>query len=183
MKKYYSILDGPEGGGGDPNKLPPPTPPGYTPLSTQQRADWNNFLDYLDKQKLGGNPILDKRDQTLGLQQMAAYKKANPNFSITPAMIPNIQYEQYMLRRGNSFPGMSSSDLNYIRKGMTPAYMTRPISDVDSWLGSYTSKEYYPTAYRSDNQGNKWDFGVNVEDYAKSLIDPSLAEKYKVKSQ
>jgi hypothetical protein len=180
MKKYYSILDGPSGGGGDPNKLPPPTPPGYTPLSVEQRAQWNGFLDYLDKQKLGGNPVLDKRDQTLGLQQMAAYKKANPNFSITPQMIGSIQYEQQMLRKGDSFPGLKPEELAYMRKGLSPAYMARPISDVDNWLGSYTSKEYYPTSTRADNQGNKWNFGNDFESYVRSLSDPSLAEKYKV---
>jgi hypothetical protein len=182
MRKYYSILnEGGTGGGGDPNKLPPPQPKGYTPLTVQNRSDWNGFLDYLDKQKLGGNPVLDKRDQTLGLQQMAAYKKANPNFSITPEMIPNIQYEQYQLRKGDSFPGLKPEELQYMRNGLSPAYMARPVSDPDAWLGSLTSKEYYPTATRADNHGNKYSFGVNFEDYVRSLSDPSIQEKYKVK--
>jgi len=177
-----NILDsGPAEGGGDPNKLPPPTPLGYTPLSVSQRAEWNNFLDYLDKQKLGGNPVLDKRDQTLGLQQMAAYKKANPNFSITPEMIPFIQYEQYQLRKGTSFSNLTPEQLKYLRQG-SDAYINRPISDPDGWLGSLTSKEYYMTARRGTNMGYSYDFGPDIETYVKSLADPALAEKYKIAS-
>jgi hypothetical protein len=182
MIKYYSILDGGPNTGGDPNKLPPPQPKGYVPLTVQQRSDWNGFLDYLDKQKLGGNPVLDKRDQTLGLQQMAAYKKANPNFSITPEMIPNIQYEQYQLRKGDSFSDLTPEQLKYIRQG-SDAYINRPISDPDGWLGSLTSKEYYMTAERGTNMGYSYKFGPDIETYVKSLADPALAEKYKVKSQ
>jgi hypothetical protein len=182
MRKYYDILDSGGGGGSDPNKLPPPTPTGYVPLTVEQRAQWNGFLDYLDKQKLGGNADLDKRDQSLGLQQMAAYKKANPNFSITPDQIKNIQYEQYQLRKGDSFSTLTPEQLKYVRNGLNPAFMSRPVSPVDGWLGSITSKLYYPTAHRGTNIEGSYDFGPDVETYVNSLGNSDLAQKYKVTS-
>jgi hypothetical protein len=176
-----NILDsGPAEGGGDPNKLPPPQPANYQPLSVEERAQWNNFLDYLDKQKLGGNPVLDQRDQSLGLKQLAAYKKANPSFAITPDRIPSIQYEQYQLRKGDSFSNLTPEQLKYVRNGLNPAYMAHEVSPIDGWLGSITSKLYYPTAYRSDNRGNKYMFNTDIESYVNSLKDSNLQDKFKV---
>jgi hypothetical protein len=182
MRKYYSILDT-GGGGNDPNKLPPPQPEGYRALTVDERAQWNGFLDYLDKQKLGGSATLDQRDQSLGLKAMAAYKKANPNFTITPDRVPSIQYEQYQIRKGDSFYGLAPEQVKYVRNGLSPAYMNLPVSPVDGWLGSLTSKLRYPQAHRGTNTDGSYEFGTDVESYVKSLTDPTLEEKYKVKSQ
>ena len=166
-------------GNGDPEL--PVAPKGYKPLSVQQRKDWNNFLDYLDKSGVGGSPELDKRDQSLGLKYLEQYRQANPQTTVNKDVIPLVQYEQNLLRKGNQFPGLKPEELAYIKKGLSPAYLNRPTSDVDSWLGSLTSKSYYPTGQRSTSQGAKYDFGVNFEDYVRSLQDASLQEKYRVK--
>src|ERR1700743_383764 len=105
MRKYYDILDtNPGGGGGD--KLPPPKPVSYVPLSVQDRAAWNGFLDYASKQN-GANLADPKQQATL----LAAYKKTNPNFSITADKIPAIQYEAYQLRKGDSFGSLGAKQL------------------------------------------------------------------------
>lgn len=178
LRKIYSPNDA--GGGEDPKKKVEP-PKGYAPLSVIQRKSWNDFLDYLQKEGVGGSTDLDKRDQTIGLKYLDKYNKENPDKSVDAAMIPYVQYEQYMLRKGDAFPGLKPEELNYVRHGLNPAYMARPISDVDSWLGSLTSRQYYPTARRGTSAGDQYDFGVDVESYVKSLGDPVLAEKYKVK--
>lgn len=164
---------------GDPVK--PNAPANYKPLSAQQRKDWNDFLDFMEKEGVGGKPELDKRDQSLGLQYLDKYRGMNPKTSVTKDMIPSVQYEQYLLRKGDEFPGLKPEELAYMRKALPPAYMNRAASNVDSWLGSLTSRSFYPTATRATNQGAKYNFGVNFEDYIRSVNDPVLQEKYRVK--
>lgn len=179
MKKYYAAERG--GGGGDKLKTPE-APKNYTPLTPAQRKDWNDFLNYLDKKGVGGSTKLDARDQSLGLSYLKQYQKENPKTSITQEIIPNVQYDQYQIRKGEGgFNGLTPEQMNYVRKGLNPAFLSRPTSDVDGWLGSLTSKSYYPTAYRSDNQGNKYDFGPSIEDYTKGLTDQATNEKYRIK--
>jgi hypothetical protein len=178
-KLYYPE---PDSGGGEekpPKKVD--APKDYVPLTLVQRKNWNDFLDYLQEQGIGGSTELDKRDQTLGLNYLNKYNKEHPDKSIDPKLIDDIQYEQYMLRKGDSFPGMKPEELAYIRKGLNPAYMARDVSETDSWLGSRTSREYYPTAHRGTNTEGSYDFGVDIESYVRSLANPELAAKYKVK--
>lgn len=171
-------IDTEEGEG--PNKKIEP-PKGYNPLTIIQRKNWNDFLDYLQKEGIGGSKELDKRDQTLGLNYLNKYNKENPDKAIDPGLVDDIQYEQFLIRKGDQFPGLSSEQLKYVRSGLNPSYMSRPVSDVDSWLGSLTSRQYYPTAHRGTNTGESYDFGVDLESYVKSLTDSKLAEKYKTK--
>lgn len=169
-----------EGGGEEPKKKVDP-PKDYKQLSVIERKNWNDFLDYLQKEGIGGSKDLDKRDQTLGLQHLQKYNKENPEKAIDPSKISHIQYEQYMLRKGDSFPGLKPEELNYIRKGLNPAYLNRDVSETDSWLGSLTSREYYPESHRGTNTGDQYNFGTDFETYVRSLGDSSLSEKYKVK--
>lgn len=173
--KYY-IPDPPTGGGDDPKDATPKAPVNYKTLSVNERGQWNNFLDYLGSQKMGGNPALDKRDQSLGMNYFNKYKAANPNFTLTPDRVQDIQYEQYMLRKGNSFPTLKPEELNFIRQGL-PAYVARPVSPVDNWLGSVTSKSYYPEAMSLEAKGNR-KYGVDIENYVHALNDPSIANKF-----
>ena len=176
-------------GPGDPITPPAPqAPKGYAPLSVQQRQDWNSFLDYLDKKGVGGSKDLDARDKSLGLSYFKQYLKENPKSTITPDIIPQVQYDQYLIRKGDSFNGLGPEQMAYLRKGLTrpdgtSPYLSRPVSDVDGWLGSLTSKQYYPTARRGTNLDGSFDFGVNVEDYVNSLSNKDLAEKYRVKTK
>ena len=176
-------------GPGDPAPIPAVVPPkNYAPLSVQQRQDWNAFLDYLGKKGIGGSKDLDARDKSLGLSYLKQYQKENPNTTITPDVIPQVQYDQYLIRKGDSFNGLSPEQMAYLRKGLTrpdgtSPYLSRPVSDVDGWLGSLTSKQYYPTARRGTNLDGSFDFGVNIEDYVNSLSNKDLAEKYRVKTK
>jgi hypothetical protein len=180
--KLYSPEDS-EGGGGENPPKKVDVPKDYKTLTLQERKNWNDFLDYLGKEGVGGKADLDKRDQTLGLNYLNKYNKENPDKSIDPQRIKDIQYEQYQLRKGDSFGDLKPEELAYIRKGLNPAFLTRPVSDTDNWLGSLTSKEYYPEAHRGTNTEGSYDFGVDVESYVRSLNNKSLSDKYKIKTQ
>lgn len=179
---FFKLYSPDEGGGeGDEPKKKIDPPKGYNPLTVIQRKNWNDFLDYLQKEGVGGSKELDKRDQTLGVTYLNKYNKENPDKAIDSSMIPYVQYEQQLLRKGDEFPGLTPEQFKYVRNGLNPKYMERQVSDVDSWLGSVTSRSYYPTARRGTNTGESYDFGVDIESYVKSLTDSKLAEKYKTK--
>jgi hypothetical protein len=176
------------GGGTPPSDEYKDAPKGYKTLSVMQRKDWNDFLDYLQKEGVGGKADLDKRDQTLGLSYLKKWNAANPDRAIDPSIIPNIQYEQYLLRKTDRFPGLKPEEIAFIKRGLrtasgTSPYLDREVSPVDGWLGSITSRLFYPTSYRSTNTGEKYDFGVNMEDYVRSLNNPDLAKKYLIQSK
>lgn len=161
----------------------PKAPANYTPLSVTQRQDWNNFLMYLDKKGIGGSKDLDVKDKNIGLAYLKQYQKENPNTTINPHIISNVQYDQYLLRKGDSFNGLTPEQMSYMRKGLNPSYLAREVSPVDNWLGSITSKLYYPQARRGDNVGNNYNFGVDIESYIKGLSDPSINERFREKSK
>lgn len=169
-------------GPGDPTNPTAPAPPAnYAPLSVPQRQDWNAFLDYLGKKGVGGSKDLDARDKGLGLSYLKQYQKENPNTTITPDLIRNVQYDQYLLRKGDSFNGLNPEQMKYMRAGLNPSFLAREISPIDSWIGSITSKLYYPQARRGDNVGNSYNYGTDVESYIKGLTNPEINEKFREK--
>ena len=129
-------------GGGN----PVPAPKNYVPTSPAQRSDWNGFVDYLGKQGVNVN---DPQAAQTYLQQ---YKKANPNFSITPDLIPAIQYEQSQFRTGDTFGSLNADQLKAARQGMSPNFLNQ----------TNLYQQRYPQ-FKSGSQ----DFGTDVEGYMK----------------
>jgi hypothetical protein len=118
----------------------------------QQRTDWNAFLDYAGKQ---GTDLSSAKGQAAAL---AAYKKANPNFSITADQIPNIQYEAYQIRKGNSFGNLDQKALGYLRQGLQPNFLNADTTQV--------GKLYYP---------QEAGFGTDLENYYNNKFNPAAA--------
>ncbi len=158
LQKYY-IDDTAGGGGGDPKT--PTAPKGYSVTTPQQRTEWNGFLDYLDKQGVAGKPDLDQAGA--GLKYFQQYKKANPTISLTPEHVQNIQYEQYQLRKGDQFGSLNKMQLDHLRSGLAPAYLNRPVSDVNGQINSATSKLYYPAGQS---------YGTDIEHYDRVIGQP-----------
>jgi hypothetical protein len=139
-------------------------PSGYKPLTVDQRNQWNGFLRYLYSKGLSGNKQLDDGpDQTATL--ISNYKSMNPSFSITPDMVPHIQYEMTMMKAGKipdangKFTSTGSGAGNLI-----PNLFSRTVlSPVDGRIGSLTSAEPYPIA---DLNGKSWG-----TDYSRFLRD------------
>lgn len=111
-------------GGGGGGATPPAAPKGYTATTPQQRTDWNGFLDYASKQ---GTDLTQAKNQTAAL---AAYKKANPNFSVTADQIPNIQYEADQIRNGNQLGNLGPMAMNYLRQGLSSDFLGRTKDEV-----------------------------------------------------
>lgn len=162
IRKFYIEDDG-EGGGSTPAVT---APQGYKVSTPDERTQWNSFLDYVGKQQ-GVN--LDA-DPKAGVALLSQYKKANPNFSLTPNDLQRIQYEQYQLRKGDSFVNLKPEQLKYLRQGLPEAYLNRPV-DVNGVLNSNTAKLYYP----QKTQGDK-NYGTDVEGYINGISgNPAVA--------
>lgn len=173
---YPQLAEGPGGGGGAgaPDKGPSyDAPKGYKPSTADDRKKWNMFLDYLGKKGVGGSKDLDARDKSLGRKYLEEYNKENPDSAVSESFIPTAQYESYLIRKKNQFPGLSEQQAKYAFSNLSPAYRNREISAVDSWLGSATSKQYYPTFERV-SANEKKQFGTSFEDY---IAGTSLASK------
>lgn len=147
-------------------------PKNYRPLSQDERQQWNNFIRYINvEKKMGGDKALDARDKSLGNQLMEEYRKKNPNFTITPDQIQNIQYEFNMMRDLNALPDQSNLNDNVktiIRDYYPPE---REISGTDGWLGSLTSKQAYPEIQEFSDDPLKQKWGLNyrgASEYANS---------------
>ena len=156
----------PGGGGGDDKTYSPPS--NYKPSTSDQRAKWNKFLDFLSSKGAGGSKDLDVRDKTLGLNYLKEYNKANPKDAVDESFIPTAQYENYLIRRKGSFPGLTDDQNKSAFAGLPDAYKNKNISPVDSWLGSATSRQFYPT-FKLGTTGGEKDFGTSFEDFLKVI--------------
>jgi hypothetical protein len=127
-----------------------PEPSGYVPLTIEQREDWNKYIHSLGKE--AGSPELDKGVPTLGRQKLDAYLKANPNsslndFSSQDALVKSIQYEMQLIRKGNTFPGITPVELKAMQKLLKKTrlpFMQVTTSKMDGNPGQFTTQEHYP---------------------------------------
>lgn len=124
----------------------PTTPaPKAPPLNPTQRADWNNFVDFMDKQGMRGNTALDDRNKQLGAYYFQKFKAINPTTTLTYNDVPRVQqalqdYRSQSLadiKAGKiQLPGVKDPDKEYMND----------LSSVDGWLGSKTSAHKFPVA-------------------------------------
>jgi hypothetical protein len=137
-------------------------PADYKPLSQKQRQDWNGFVRYLNKEKkVGGNKELDDRTKQTGLQYLADYKKEHPDFSITPEMVPHVQYEFQQLKNKNSLPDVQPE--GSVKTLVQDYFNNREVSPVDGWIGSLTSRQGYPEVTEFSNDPNKKYWGLDYQ--------------------
>jgi hypothetical protein len=136
-------------------------PPGLTP---QQRAQWNMFIDYLDKQGVKGSPLLDQRDKNLGQYYFQKFASTNPGLQITYNDVPRVQQELQDYR--NNLVGQWKAGKVQGVDIKTEDDIMPGLSNVDGWLGSKTSSYRYPTAsstVTANGKTSKVDYGTNTE--------------------
>ena len=164
------------------NRKPITPPSNYKPLTFEQRKDWNEYLNYLEKEGLQGSADLDKGVPTKGITVFKQYLKENPNSSLNSYSSPEnivkaIQYEMSVIRKGESgFPQLNDNDLKVLQSFLLKTrnkFMTTRTSDLDGNPGQYTTMCYYPEFSGSVDYADKMDnikstlsrrYGVNVED-------------------
>lgn len=145
------------------------------PLTTVQKQNWNNFIDFLDKSGYKGSADLDNRDTELGKMLLAKYNAANPKAQIQYEDVPSVQNELQQYRQSliNSWKsGQSQGDGIKSVDDIMPG-----LSKVDGWLGSKTSSYKFPTAVVTHTDGSKQNFGVNTDLYDKLIQTKPIASK------
>lgn len=143
----------------------------YTPTSSKQRDQWNAFIHYLRKEKISGSKSLDKgKNPTKKLLEQ--YRSVDPEFSIQPEDVGNIQYEMNQFKETGKFPGYKEGQKAL---GTYKKYAdTKQFSKQDNWIGSQTSQQFFPSAKTTlavtNPQGvtttQSQDYGSRMDDFA-----------------
>lgn len=120
-------------------------------VTNQQRQDWNQYIQYLQKRKLAGDPSLDTNN--LGKNMLAKYIKENPNTSLTVDSVIPIQkdfanYRQWAIdniKKGKGEFAPGTNEGNFMQE----------LSRVDGIPGQYTTRHQFPKEYLSTFEDGK----------------------------
>ena len=136
------------GQGGNTNQEEP-TP---KKLTSTQMQHWNGFVDFLDSKGYKGSKDFDNKDQRLGQLAMDAYKKQNPDFSVTYADIPAVQQGILETRQHaiNQFKTGKAKLKEGLDSGKDYENFMPNLSNPDGWLGSKTSAHKFPESFLNE---------------------------------
>lgn len=145
------------------HQVPQQQPPQVPPLTVKQKTDWNNFIDFVDKEGFKGNALLDAKDKNIGLYLMQKYKSQNPQTTVTYIDVPRVQQELQDYR--NNLVGQYKKGL-ISNSGIKSEDEIMPgLSQVDGWLGSKTSQHKFPVAQATtvvNGKSTTKDFGTDI---------------------
>ena len=122
--------------------------PETTPVKVDNklRAEWNKYVDFLDKRGLKGHPSLDH--DNLSFKMIDEYRKENPDTPLTKDMIIPIQkefsnYRDYVLKQVDE--GKAG-----LAPGTTKENFLKSLSTVDGIPGQRTTSFKFPAGYLKD---------------------------------
>lgn len=122
---------------GDPKKPKQPV------VDNNIRQEWNNYVQWLDKKGLKGNPALDHDD--LGGKMIDEYRKENPDTPLTREMVVPIQKEFSNYR--NWVINQIESGKGAYAPGTNKENFLRALSIVDGIPGQRTTSFQFPKNY------------------------------------
>lgn len=133
-------------------------------IDNTTRQAWNDYISWLDKKGLKGNPALDHND--LGGKMIDEYRKEHPDTPITREMVVPIQkefqnYRQWAINqiqngKGQFAPGTNKD--NFLQS----------LSIVDGVPGQRTTSFQFPSSYMNTFNNGK------LVDTQKSFATASL---------
>lgn len=139
-------------------------PPALAPLTPTEKIQWNQYIDFMQKQGMKGNPALDNQNQNLGQFYFNRFKSSTPGISLTYQDVPRIQ---------NDLNNYRTTLVDQYKKGLivpddsvkSEADIMPGLSKTDGWLGSKTSSYKFPVAMATNAQGQTTNYGVNTQAY------------------
>jgi len=124
-------------------------------VSIQEKKDWNEYIDYLEKKGLKGSPELNKGagEENVGRKVFKQYIKENPKSSLSLEKIPTIQgYFEGLKKSGKE---RIESGKSKMAEGQTKESFMKGISKVDIYPGSKTTTYKFPTASLETTENGK----------------------------
>lgn len=112
-------------------------------INNNVRQAWNQYVDFLDKKGLKGNPSLDKDD--LGGKMIDEYKKSNPDSIISRDIIVPIQKEFQNYRKFR-MDEIKQGKLSFA-EGVDENNFMKALSIVDGIAGQRTTSFKFPEDY------------------------------------
>ncbi len=135
------------------------------PLTPEQKANWNAFIDFVELQKMNNNPGLDQRNKQMGLMLMNKFNFANPKQQLNPDMVTQVQ-QDLQDYRNNMVSQWKAGKINV--DGVKSEDEIMPgISAVDGWPGSKTLSHRFPVAKALTNGVLTKDYGTDIDSYSK----------------
>lgn len=135
--------------------------PEEMPISNRTRQDWNDYIDWLDKNGVKGHPSLDHND--LGFKMIEQYRKVNPSTSITKDMVVPIQKE-FSKYRDYALKQVDKGEVQ-LAQGTTKDNFLKALSTVDGIPGQRTTSYKFPVGYMKDmNTGDVQNKGFMTSD-------------------
>lgn len=146
-----------QGGGGDPVQ---------PKVDNKLRAAWNDYVSWLDKKGLKGNPSLDHND--LGMKMIDEYRKENPDTPLTRNSVIPIQQE-FSKYRDYALNQIQQGKIGFA-PGTNKDNFLKSLSIVDGIPGQRTTSYTFPSGYMKDmNTGETKNKGFMTTD--KPAID------------
>lgn len=151
VEQFEKVRDSMGNGGGGEGD---PTP---APVTNEQRQGWNQYVQFLKKRGIAGDPKLDTNG--LGKNLFNQYLKENPNSPLTPDSIIPIQhdfanYRQWAINNIKAGKGAFAD-------GTNEDNFMKELSRVDGYPGQYTTRHEFPKEYLQTFADKKL---VNTED-------------------
>ena len=151
--------------------MTPPDNYGEKPraLTTQEKQNWNKFLDFVEANGMKNNPILDQRNKGVGLSLLQKFNFANPKNALSMDIVPRVQqdihdYRDSLIKQWKAGKIEATPDIK------SEADIMPQISPVDGWPGTKTLSHRFPvaTATIKTPEGTVTkDYGVDTQVYDK----------------
>jgi len=121
------------------------------PVTNQQRNAWNQYVQYLQKRGIAGDPKLDRNG--LGKNLFLQYIKDNPNTGLTEDSPMAIQhdfanYRQWAINQIKSGKGEYAP-------GTDENTFMKELSQIDGYAGSKTTRHLFPKSYMQTFEDGK----------------------------
>jgi hypothetical protein len=140
------------------------------PLTPEQKANWNRFIDFVAAQKMTGSPLLDQRNKQVGMSLLQKFNYANPKYALPTDIVPVVQQnlQDYRTNLVNQYKAgkiAASPDIK------SEADIMAHISPVDGWPGTRTLSSKFPVAKDTKTTPTSTtvtDYGTDVDAFDKS---------------
>lgn len=126
-------------------------------VTEQEQKDWNDYVDWLEKNNIKSHPDLDKGEgeDHNGLKVLNQYIKLHPNTTLSSDMVPHIQ-KAFSDLRNNYLKAVKQGKAAFTEGTNEKNFLT-DLSSVNGLPGSKTTKYKFPDKYSPKDFNQTYD--------------------------